>query len=245
MVMTAKFWESGLRAALIASYGLVWSSATLAEPPKGGGDAQVLQTLRKAQGMLRELGQQKADLEAKNAELESKLKALEAKANQVEPLQSQVQQMKASLDAVQGSKAALEQQITGQTTRLQTAAEQQRQTSGQLAKTQRDNLLLVNAVKERAQWIVGCADRNKSLVRVNREIIAKLGGSKSLWDSFKEAEPLTGLGTIEKENAAQDFHYKLDDLEITPWQEPPSNAQSQTDGQTPAQAPETGGDEPG
>lgn len=231
--------------ALVVGGGLAWPGTVLAEPPKGGGDAQVLQTLRKAQGMLRELGQQKADLEAKNAELEGKLKALEAKASQVEPLQSQLQQMKASLDAVQGSKAALEQQITGQTARLQTAADQQQKTSGQLAKVQRDNLLLVNAVKERAQWIVGCADKNKSLVRANREIIAKLGGNKSLWDSFKEAEPLTGLGAIEKENAAQDFHYKLDDLEITPWQEPPPNAQNQTGGQVSEKSPDSDEDEPG
>jgi DNA repair exonuclease SbcCD ATPase subunit len=234
-----------LRAALVLIGGGLVANATLAEPPKGGGDAAVLQTLRKAQGMLRELGQQKADLEAKNAELESKLKALEAKANQVEPLQSQLQQMKASLDTLQGSKTALEQQITGQTARLQTAAEQQQKTSGQLAKVQRDNLLLVNAVKERVQWIIGCADKNKSLVRTNREIIERLGGSKSLWDTFKEAEPLTGLGAIEKENAAQDFHYKLDDLEITPWQEPPPNAQSQADGQVPGKSPDNDGDEPG
>ncbi|MGZ8219977.1 hypothetical protein [Methylomagnum sp.] len=241
-----KLRDSRLRMALVLiGGGLVWPGATLAEPAKGGGDAAVLQTLRKAQGMLRQLGQEKADLEAKNAELADKLKALEAKAGQVEPLQSQLQQMKASLDAVQGNKAALEQQLSGQTTRLQTAADQQRKTSGQLTKVQRDNLLLVNAVKERTDWIGQCADKNKSLVRANREIVAKLGGNKSLWDSFKEAEPLTGLGAVAKETAAQDFQYKLDDLEVTPWNEPPPDARNQVGSQGPGKSSEDDEDEPG
>jgi septal ring factor EnvC (AmiA/AmiB activator) len=213
--------RSKLRIAVLACGGLVFADTALAEPPKGGGDAAVVQTLRKAQGMLRQLGQEKAELEAKNAELEAQiktLKALEAKAAQVEPLQNQLNQAKASLEALQGSHASLQQQLGTQTSRLQTAGEQQRKTSGELARTRRDNQLLVNAVKERSHWIEDCAGKNQALVRANREILEKLG-SRDFWDSFKEGEPLTGLGAVGKENAVQEFHYTLDDLEVTPWKE--------------------------
>lgn len=212
----------GLWAVILACCGpLAWNPA-MAEPPKGGGDAAVVQTLRKAQGMLRQLSQEKADLEAKNAELETQvkaLKALEAKAAQVEPLQNQLNQAKAGLEALQGSNTSLQQQIGTQTNRLQTAGEQQRKTAGELARTRRDNQLLANAVKERTHWIEECAGKNQTLIRANREILEKFG-SRDFWDNFKENEPLTGLGSIAKENAVQEFHYKLDDLEVTPWKEP-------------------------
>lgn len=211
-----------IAAAVCCACALAAGHTASAEPAKGGGDAAVVQTLRKAQGMLRQLSQEKADLEAKNAELEGQikaLKALEPKAAQVEPLQNQLAQAKASLEALHGSNASLQQQIGTQNSRLQTAAEQQQKTAGSLARTQRDNQLLVNAVKERTHWIEECTGKNQALVRANREMVEKFG-SRDFWDNFKETEPLTGLGSVAKENLAQEFHYKLDDLEVTPWKEP-------------------------
>lgn len=230
--------QAKLRIMLLTLGGLAGWGAAMAEPPKGGGDAAVVQTLRKAQGMLRQLGQEKAELEAKNAELEAQiktLKALEAKAAQVEPLQNQLNQAKASLEALQGSHASLQQQLGTQTSRLQSAGEQQRKTSGELARTRRDNQLLVNAVKERSHWIEDCTGKNQALVRANREVLEKLG-NRDFWDSFKEGEPLTGLGAVAKENAAQEFHYTLDDLEVTPWKEPaapPAAAEGGSAGENP------------
>ncbi|NDE35720.1 MAG: hypothetical protein EBY15_13625, partial [Gammaproteobacteria bacterium] len=52
---------------------LLVSGAVHAEAPKGGGDAEIVATLKKAQGMLRQLSQEKADLEAKLAAAEKEL----------------------------------------------------------------------------------------------------------------------------------------------------------------------------
>jgi DNA repair exonuclease SbcCD ATPase subunit len=228
--------QASLRILVLACGGLVLWGDVAAEPAKGGGDAAVVQTLRKAQGMLRQLTQEKADLEARYTALETQLnqmkeqteaqakalKALEAKAAQLEPLQKELAQSKAGLQALQTTNTNLQQQLGGQTARLQTTAEQQRQTSGELARQRRDNLLLVNAVKERTRWIEDCAGKNKALAQANREMLGKFS-DRSFWDDLKENEPFTGVGKIARENAVQDFQYKLDDLQVTPWQEPPAN----------------------
>jgi myosin heavy subunit len=228
--------RSILQVLLLGLAGLAFSAVTLAEPPKGGADAGLAQSLRKAQGMLRQISQEKADLEAKYADLEKQLnemkgreeqflkaiKALETKAAQVEPLQKSLADTKGALQSAQASNTNLQQQLGGQTTRLQSATEQQRQTVGALALQKRDNQLLVNAVKERTRWIQECTSRNRALVSANKEMLAKFS-DKSFWDNFKESEPMTGLGSIAKENAQQEFEYKFSDLEVTPWQDPPAD----------------------
>ena len=74
----------------------IGTAPVYAEPAKGGGDAAVLQTLRKAQGMLRQLAQEKADLEAKTTGLEAQVKTLETRVKELEPLTTEVQTLKAA-----------------------------------------------------------------------------------------------------------------------------------------------------
>ncbi|CAL1239701.1 hypothetical protein [Candidatus Methylocalor cossyra] len=205
---------------LLAVAALLWASlpgGAVAQAPKS--DAAIVQTLRKAQGMLRQLSQEKADLEAKNAALDERVKALEARVRQLEPLEGQVKQQKLNLEALQGSNAALQQRISGDAERLRALGERQRQLGAELEKYRRDNRLLVDAVKERGRWIEQCAGKNRSLLEVNRELLKKYR-DKGFWDEFKAVEPFTGIGAVAEENAVQDFRYKLEDLEITPWREP-------------------------
>jgi chromosome segregation ATPase len=189
-----------------------------AEKPKG--DDGVVQTLRKAQGMLRQLSQDKIELEARNALLEKQLaeqsatiKALEGKAAKLEPLEGE-------LKKISTARQALEQQLGGQNSRLHALAEQQKKVLAELQRYRKDNQLLVEAVKERTRWIEDCTVKNRSLVRANEEILEKLGDS-SLLDKLVESEPFTGIAAVEKENAVQDFHYKIEDLQVTPWKEEP------------------------
>ncbi|CAI8844076.1 conserved protein of unknown function [Methylococcus capsulatus] len=195
---------------------LLWMAPVSAEKPKG--DDGVVQTLRKAQGMLRQLSQDKIELEARNALLEKQLaeqsatiKALEGKAAKLEPLEGE-------LKKISTARQSLEQQLGGQTSRLHALAEQQKKVLAELQRYRKDNQLLVEAVKERTRWIEDCTVKNRSLVRANEEILEKLGDS-SLLDKLVESEPFTGIAAVEKENAVQDFHYKIEDLQVTPWKE--------------------------
>lgn len=195
---------------------LVWSGSVFAEKPKG--DDGVVQTLRKAQGMLRQLSQDKIELEAKNAALEKQLadqtaalKVLEAKAAKLEPLQGELKQITAA-------RQSLEQQLGGQTSRLHALSDQQKKTLAELQRYRRDNQLLVDAVKERTRWIESCTAKNRDLVRANEEILEKFGNT-GLLDKLVESEPFTGIAAVDKENAVQEFRYKIEDLEVTPWKD--------------------------
>lgn len=222
--------------------------AILAEPAKGGADAGLAQTLRKAQGMVRQLSQEKADLEAKVQAMETQVKDLEAKAAKVAPLETQLKDTQASVEnltksvktldhdkkllerdkahlTAEGEKlregiATQKEYIEEQNAKLKAAAEQYETTSGELEQNRQDNQLLVNAVKERTRWIQECTGKNQSLVKANRELLQKFA-DEGVWDRVKVAEPFTGIGKVKRENAVQDFEFKLEDLQVTPWQELP------------------------
>ena len=209
------------------------SSPTWAEQPKGGGDAQVLQTLRKAQGMLRQMAQEKADLEAKASGLATQVKTLEARVKELEPLPAEITRLKAGLEQAQGQTQSLQSRLTEEGEQLRGLGERQRKTLGEMEKVKRDNALLVDAVKERTRWIEECGGKNHSLYQANRDMLEQFS-QRGFWDSLKKAEPLTGIGAVAKETAAQEFEFKLEDLQVTPWKEEvPQPAQSPTEA-TPA-----------
>ncbi len=211
----------------------LWSASAAAEP-KAGPDPAAAQALRKAQGMLRQLSQERADLEAKVAELtasqEAQLKTideLKGRIKALEPLQAlpaQLQQQKASLDAMQANNASLLQRISGDADRIRGGMDQQRKLVAELEQFRRDNALLVHTVNERTQWIEACTEKNQGLLKANREWLDK-HGNKKLWDEIAEAEPFTGIAAVDQENKVEEFRYKLGDLEVTPWREPPAGAE--------------------
>lgn len=210
---------------LILAACLASSSAVLAEA-KGGPDAATLQSLRKAQGTIRQLSQEKADLEAQFQSLQDKIKTLEAaeasaqaRIKQLEPLESEVKQSKASLEEMRNGNTALQQRITEDTGRMRSLVDTYKQTAAELAKFKQDNQLLVNAVIERTRWIEACTRKNQSMLEANKELLDKYG-QKGFWDTLKAAEPFTGIQAVAEENAAQEFANKLEDLQVTPWQEP-------------------------
>lgn len=221
--MTSEFSRKQVRIAVFVCLVLALGNGARAEAPKG--DPGVIQTLRKAQGMLRQLSQEKADLETKNAELQERVKSLESTVQRLAPLESEVRHQKASLEALQSQNQSLQTRIGGDAERINTLGERHRKTAGELEKVKRDNLLLVNAVKERTQWIEDCSGKNKSLIQVNREILEKFS-QKGFWENLATAEPLTGIGAVADENVVQEFHYKLENLEVTPFQAAQMNAQS-------------------
>jgi hypothetical protein len=157
--------------------------------------------------------------------LEQNVKDLEAKISQLEPLKGQLQQAKTSLATQQQTNDSLRRQIGDQTSRLEAMSAAQHRTTDDLGRQRQDNRLLVDAVKERTRWIQECTGKNAGLVKTTKEIVENLG-NRSFWDQFGDAEPFTGIASVTKENAMQEFKFKLEDLQVTPWREeakaPPS-----------------------
>ncbi|MGZ8219372.1 hypothetical protein [Methylomagnum sp.] len=198
-------------------------TATAAEP-KGGQDAAMQQVLRKAQGVVRQLTQEKAALEAEKtallgekASLEAKVKALEESVKRLEPLQGEVERYKASVESLQGAKTGLETQVSQGREQAQNLLKKQRDIIAKAKEIRADNVLLVEAVKEREQWIGQCGKHNQDLQGTNRELLEKYK-EKSFWDELLDAEPLTGIGKVKTETAAEEYRYRLQHLKTTPYQ---------------------------
>lgn len=216
--------------ALAAYLLLVLALPVRAESVKGGGDADIVQTLKKAQGMLRQLSQEKTELEAKlmgvEKELEDSKKLLDTKTKEAEAMANDIKQKEAVVLALQKNNEILKsnnekikQQYGAQ---LEQARNRINALDEQLQLTSRDNTLLVGAVKERAVWMEACAKNNKELVEVNATMLENFQ-NQGFWESVKNVEPLTGITTVAKESLAEKFRYKLDDLKVTQWQDPNSS----------------------
>jgi DNA repair exonuclease SbcCD ATPase subunit len=207
---------------------------TQAVPKEGASDAQIQQTLRKAQGMLRQINEEKNALAAKNAELQTRIDALETRVKQLEPLENEVSKQKAGLDALNGQNESLRQRVEGDGERLRNLSERQRQSLEKLKKTQQDNRLLIDAVSERERWIEECGQKNRGLVEADRAMLERFA-ERDWWDSFKNLEPVTGIGQVARENAAQEYTFKLEELQVTPWKAPEGEGQAQSPNQPKAE----------
>lgn len=201
------------RVALCLMLGAV--SHVQAEAPKQ--DAAAVQALRKAQGLLRQLSQEKTQLETEKAALAEQVKKLEASVKQLEPLQGEVDRQKAALESLRGNNSSLESQVADERGKEQALREKMKEIIGKARQIQSDNHLLVQAVQEREQWIAQCKDKNQRMLEVNGELIDKYK-EKGFWDKLSEIEPFTQIGKVKTENAVENFRFKLEDLQITPFQ---------------------------
>jgi len=187
-----------------------------AEAKAPGGEA-----IKKAQGIIRQLSQEKSMLEAEKAvwltekaTLDAKVKSLEAAVARLQRLQAEVERYKSGLEAVRGN---LETQLGQQRQREQALLQKHNEVVSKARDSRDDNNLLVQAVKEREQWIAQCGALNQKLRNANLEIVNQYK-EKGLWQQLAELEPLTGIGQVQTETAAEDYRYRLQQLKITPFQ---------------------------
>lgn len=200
--------------------GLVLPAYLEAAPPPNQ-DAAVQQVLRKAQGALRQLTEEKAKLEADNAALqkdktsaEETVAKLEARVKELEPLPAELEKQKAAYAALQAQKTQLESQLSTALSKGTQLHGKLKEIVGKAKLIQQDNQLLVEAVKEREQWIGSCKDKNGQIAQLQGELVQRYE-DKGFWEVFKDVEPLTGIGHVETETNAQDFRHRLQDLKTT------------------------------
>ena len=188
-----------------------------AEPKVNDGSAAI----KKAQGMIRQLTQEKAVLEEEKTVLltektaqDAKLLGLDEAVKKLLPLQGEVERYKSGLESV---RSTLEAQLSEERKRQQALLQKHNEVVVKAKEIHDDNQLLAQAVQEREQWIEQCADRNKKLHTVYLDVLNKYK-DKGLWQQLAELDPLTGIGKVETETAVEDYKYKLQQLKITPFQ---------------------------
>lgn len=225
--MSFKYWKRtgdhpGRRFSLTFMLLLItWSGFSAAESRSQ--DASLKEVLRKAQGVMRQLNADKAALEAEKTALladklalENRVKQLEATASKLENLQPALERCQAGIESLQTVKTGLESQLEKARDKDQHQQRQQQALTEQSRLIQADNQWLVEAVKEREQWITRCGTDNQALIDNQTALIGQYR-EKGLWKRLSELEPLTGIGSVVTENTAESYRYTLNRLKTTPF----------------------------
>lgn len=194
---------------------LVFEAA--AAPKQAGGGNEAVQ---KAQGVIRQLTQEKNALQAEKSawlqeksDLENRIQGLETLVARLQPLAGEVERYKSGLAELRNH---LEAQLGQERQRYQGLAQRHDDVVTKAKAIQSDNQLLVNAVQERERWIAQCSERNLSLLQANREVLERYR-DKGFWQELAEVEPFTGIGSVATENTVEDYQYRLQQLQITPF----------------------------
>jgi predicted nucleic acid-binding Zn-ribbon protein len=194
---------------LLVMLGIGATQAAIPKQPNANSQA-----LQKAQGMVRQLSEEKAALEAEKIDLQEQLQKLAVQVKQLAPLQVDVQRYQADAETLRGHNSNLSAQVAAGQQKQQVLQQKLREIVAQAKQIQADNQLLVSAVKEREQWIGQCRDKNPSLVAANRELLGKYQ-DRGFWDRVAEWEPFTGIANVDKQNAVENYQFKLEDLQVT------------------------------
>ena len=188
-----------------------------AAPKANDGNAAMI----KAQGMIRQLNQEKTELQAEKqqwhtetADLEARIQALDSAAARLLVLQAELERYKSALEEVRGN---LESQLGQERQNRQALLEKHNTVVAKAKDIHADNELLVKAVQEREQWIAQCSQQNRDLRTNTLEILDRYR-DKGFWEQLAELDPVTGIGQVTTETTVEDYTYKLKQLKITPFE---------------------------
>lgn len=206
-------------AALLSLFLGLSSTALPVQAERRSADAG--DAVRRAQMMVHKLSLEKDELQAKNAELGTQVKKLEDTAA---GLESELRKIRAKLGAAEQNNERLVERIRGDVEKYKELLERYRAVDSGLREALGnnrialgDNRLLVNAVRERERWIEQCRAQNEKMYETNLELLDRYQ-RKGVADVLKDNEPVLGIWRVELENTVQDYQFRLEDLQVTPFQ---------------------------
>jgi chromosome segregation ATPase len=170
-----------------------------AEARREGGE----DVLRKAQYMIRQLNQEKGELQKQVADLQAEL----------DDVRKQQAATDAHLAKSRHNNERLVERVQSDVEKFKVLVERYRTVVKTLRQANSDNQYLVKAVQEREQWIKECRDRNEGMFEANTDLLARYKKAAT-WFS----EPITGLSKVSVENETQEYRFKLEDLKVTRFQ---------------------------
>lgn len=191
--------------------------------PKSVSNDASQQALKKAQGMLRQLNDEKQALITEKASLVEEKIQLQAQIGQLDARIKQLQNandtQKMQASQLQSSNTELMANLTDSKTREQQLKQAQQQLVNQAKNIQSDNTQLVRIVKEREILGKQCIKKNSALIESVNTLLNAYR-SKNVLSLLEEAEPFTGIANIETQNLDQTYQFKLEDLKVTPIDNP-------------------------
>lgn len=188
-----------LMVALLPILTLTAFAQVRAEARREGGE----DVLRKAQYMIRQLNQEKGELQKQVADLQAEL----------DDVRKQQAATDAHLAKSRHNNERLVERVQSDVEKFKVLVERYRTVVKTLRQANSDNQYLVKAVQEREQWIKECRDRNEGMFEANTDLLARYKKAAT-WFS----EPITGLSKVSVENETQEYRFKLEDLKVTRFQ---------------------------
>lgn len=186
-------------------------SAAWAETARSGGE----DAMRRAQYLIRQLSQEKSDLEARNAQLQAELDGLRTR---VAKLEKDADRADHELTQSRQSNERLVERVQSDHERAQELMTRYQETA-RLATLQKGDMeLLKNAVTERDAWIDKCKANNDALSHLNMELVDRYR-DKGFWQTLTQSDPVTGLGQVKLEVIADDYRYRIEDLQVSRYQD--------------------------
>ena len=194
-----------------------------AVPKQPSGDSHAL---KKAQGMVRQLGEEKAALETEKNGLQEQVKKLEEQLEQLALLQTGLKQCQVDAVGLRNDNRLMTSRLVEYQRKYENLQQKAQEIVGKARQIEGDNQLLVSAVKEREKWISQCQTKNKGLISANHELV-KVYKDKSFWEQAAELEPFTGIAKVKTQDTVESYQYKLDDLKITEFADDKENLKIQ------------------
>ncbi|MEQ8663358.1 MAG: hypothetical protein RLW62_21285 [Gammaproteobacteria bacterium] len=216
--------SDGCRAARRLVGTLLLAGAVAAGAQQAADPAQLQQALNRAQGLLRQLAQERTRLEA---EVAAGKAALAASERQFAREQRAREELAVELELAARAKSKLDSRLENTGERLarveerladvvekyKALAAEYRDTRAAKAATE-DELALTERALDEART------RNEALFQANRELIERYL-EKGPWEALLQREPLTGLKQVELENLEQEYRHRIEDQRLAGEQPPP------------------------
>ncbi|NBV76163.1 MAG: hypothetical protein EBR59_09450 [Methylococcaceae bacterium] len=189
---------------LVVSYGMPVDAQVAKQNPNSASD----QALKKAQGMLRQLSDEKNVLAKENSELKVKLETLEKQIKILEPLKAEVDKLKHGFDNLKESNLGLSGQLQSSKEKLHDQDKKNTQLNSELAQLTQS---LTDSQFQKQQ----CIDNNQQLIAEGQKL-QRYFAEKNLWDQVLESEPFTGISHVQVENILQEYLLKLEGFKFSP-----------------------------
>jgi type I site-specific restriction endonuclease len=191
---------------LLVALLFVGGGASAQERRSAGSD----QALKRAQYMLRLLNQEKSELESQVAGLEEEKRDL---AKEVGRLEAQVADTEGRLEASQEVNDRLAERIRSDLEKYKDLLGRHRNTVRALREANNDNQMLIEAVREREEWIDTCREQNEGLFEANQDLMQRY---KDL--AFRHTEGIFGIERVSYENEVQEYRFRIEDLTVTAYE---------------------------
>lgn len=210
-----------LSAALLVAHGAAPQAQQAAADP-----AALQQALSRAQGLLRQLAEQRTRLEADNAAAQVKIAGLERDLAREKHARDE---LATDLELAARKSESLDKKLAGSGERLAQTEQRLRDTVAkcrELAAEHRATLaakgeLETQLTATRAD-LTAARKRNHELYGINAEILEHFK-SKTSWTSFLQSEPALGLKQVEIENLEQDLRHRNEDQRLAPPSQAPQS----------------------